>query len=128
MTHQASGVAPLVLRHNIDVQFNGLLEAIVLIPAPLCEADTEYIRHGAFETSLYTWFQRQAKKIPRAFARVCVHLASHVCLRSQSVASIVRPMLPDGRATVIPDWVRSVPLLVPQSRSKSAIRSCVWDA
>jgi glycosyltransferase involved in cell wall biosynthesis len=106
-------VLPYVLiRHRIDiVQINGLLEAIVLLPARLLGRRAIYTRHGPFETGLYKWYQEPAKFLPRVMARYCVHLASHVVCVSETVGALVRTIVPQDRVTVIPNWVRYLPAL-----------------
>jgi glycosyltransferase involved in cell wall biosynthesis len=100
----------VVVSRRIDiVQVNGFLEAILLIPARLLMCETVYTRHGPFELELYKWHQEPAKFFPRAVARVCAHFASRVVCVSETVGSLVAPLLPRGRVTVVPNWVTQRP-------------------
>jgi glycosyltransferase involved in cell wall biosynthesis len=117
----------LIVRHGIDVvQINGLLEAIVLLPARMLGCETVYTRHGPFETGMYKWYKQPGKFLPRILARYCVHFATHVVCVSETVGAIVRPILPKGRVTVIPNWVRKVPSFKTRPHGKSRAVNIVY--
>ncbi len=52
------GLLPMiVLRERVQiVVVNGLLEAVLLIPARLLGCEAVYTRHGPFEDDLYKWY------------------------------------------------------------------------
>jgi glycosyltransferase involved in cell wall biosynthesis len=100
----------VVIRHRIDiVQINGFLESIFLIPARILNCETIYTRHGPFETELFKWYKQPARFIPRILSRYCAHMASRLVCVSESVGAVFRPVFPEGRVTVIPNWVPHLP-------------------
>jgi len=107
----AIGVLPLIiLREQVQiVVVNGLLEAILLIPARVLGCDAIYARHGPFEDDLYRWYANPARYFPRLIARICVRFASHVICVSEDVGKCVRKVVPRERASVIPLWVPFIP-------------------
>jgi glycosyltransferase involved in cell wall biosynthesis len=102
------------------VQINGFLESILLIPARLLNCETVYTRHGPSETELFKWYKNPAKLVPRMLSRYCAHLASRLVCVSETVGAIYKPIFPDGRVTVIPNWVSHLPDY--QIRSKETTR------
>ena len=62
----------IILRERVQiVLINGLLEAVLLIPARLLGCDAIYTRHGPFEDDLYKWYANPARYFPRFIARLC---------------------------------------------------------
>ena len=107
----ALGLLPMiVLRERVQiVVVNGLLEAVLLIPARLLGCDAVYTRHGPFEDDLYKWYANPARYFPRLIARLCARFASHVICVSEDVGKCVRKVVPGERASVIPLWVPNIP-------------------
>lgn len=100
----------LVIRHRIRVvQINGFLESILLIPARILNCETIYTRHGPFETEIFKWYRHPAKFIPRILSRYFTHLASRIVCVSETVGELYKPIFPNGRVTVITNWVSRVP-------------------
>lgn len=96
----------LLVRYRIQiVQVNGFLEATLMLPARLMRRRTVYTRHGPFEMDMYRWYRQPLKFLPRALARVSVHLATSVVCVSETVGIGVRKIRPAVPMTVIPNWL-----------------------
>jgi glycosyltransferase involved in cell wall biosynthesis len=96
-----------MLRHRIDsVQFNGLLESALILPTRLFGRAAVYTRHGPFELEYYSLLRHPHKFLPRKIAQLSLRLASRTVCVSEAVAESVKPILPSGRFTIIPNWVR----------------------
>jgi glycosyltransferase involved in cell wall biosynthesis len=108
----------IILRERVQiVVVNGLLEAILLIPARLLGCDAVYTRHGPFEDDLYKWYANPARYFPRLIARLCARFASHVICVSEDVGKCVRKVVSKERASVIPLWVPCIPPYDGQKRN-----------
>ena len=107
----AFGALPMIiLREHVQiVVVNGLLEAVLLIPARVLGCEAIYARHGPFEDDLYKWYGNPTRYFPRLIARLCARFASHVICVSEDVGKCVRKALPGKHASVIPLWVPSIP-------------------
>ncbi len=101
----------IILRERVQiVVVNGLLEAVLLIPARVLGCDAVYARHGPFEDDLYKWYANPARYFPRLIARLCAGFASHVICVSEDVGKCVRKSSSRGtRISVIPLWVPNMP-------------------
>jgi len=96
----------LLLRYRIQiVQVNGFLEATLMLPARLLGRRTVYTRHGPFEMENYRWYRHPLKYLPRALARISVHLATRAVCVSETVGIGVRKIRPPVPVTVIPNWL-----------------------
>jgi len=96
----------LVAREEIDtVQVNGFLEATLMLPARMMGLRAVYTRHGPFEMEMYKWWRQPLKFLPRALARVSVHLATSVVCVSETVGTGVRAIRPMVPVEVIPNWL-----------------------
>lgn len=96
----------LLLRYGIQiVQVNGFLEATLMLPARLLGRRTVYTRHGPFELAGYRWYRNPLRFLPRALARISVHLATSVVCVSETVGIGVRKIRPPVPVTVIPNWL-----------------------
>jgi glycosyltransferase involved in cell wall biosynthesis len=96
----------MILRWRIDsVQLNGLLESALILPVRLLGRAAVYTRHGPFELEYYSPLRHPHKFLPRKIAQWSLRLASHAVCVSEAVAESVKPILPPGRFSVIPNWV-----------------------
>jgi glycosyltransferase involved in cell wall biosynthesis len=96
----------LLVRRRIQiVQVNGFLEATLMLPARLLGCRTVYTRHGPFEMENYRWYRDPLRYLPRALARISVHLATSVVCVSETVGLGVRKIRPPVPVTVIPNWL-----------------------
>lgn len=100
-------ILPVILiRDDIDqVQVNGFLEATLMLPARLLGRRAVYTRHGPFEMELFPWYRAPLKFLPRALARLSVHLATRVVCVSETVGVAVRKIRPSVPTVVIPNWL-----------------------
>jgi len=96
----------LLIRDRIDiVQVNGFLEATLMLEARLLGRRAVYTRHGPFEMDLFPWYRKPLKFLPRALARISVHLATQVVCVSETVGIGVRKIRPAVPTVVIPNWL-----------------------
>jgi glycosyltransferase involved in cell wall biosynthesis len=96
----------LLLRDRIDIiQVNGFLEATLMLEARLLGRRAVYTRHGPFEMDLFPWYRAPLKFLPRALARISVHLATQVVCVSETVGIGVRKIRPAVPTVVIPNWL-----------------------
>lgn len=96
----------LLLREKIDIiQVNGFLEATLMLEARLFGRRAVYTRHGPFELDLFPWYRAPLKFLPRALARLSVHLATQVVCVSETVGIGVRRIRPRVPTVVIPNWL-----------------------
>jgi glycosyltransferase involved in cell wall biosynthesis len=102
-------ILPLILvRRGIDmVQVNGFLEATFMLEARLLGRRAVYTRHGPFEMELFPWYRAPLKFLPRALARISVHLATQVVCVSETVGLGVRKIRPAVPTVVIPNWLEA---------------------
>jgi glycosyltransferase involved in cell wall biosynthesis len=100
----------LILRERVEVVVvNGLLEAVLLIPARLLGCEAIYARHGPFELDLYKWYSKPWRYFPRLTAKLCARFASHLICVSEEVAKGVRAVYRNKNVSVIPLWVPDPP-------------------
>src|SRR5947209_2596843 len=78
--------------------------------------ETAYTRHGPFEMDLYSLYRQPFKYLPRMLSRYGANLASRLVCVSESVGSLCMPLSPEGRVSVIPNWVTTLP--DPRGRSE----------
>jgi glycosyltransferase involved in cell wall biosynthesis len=105
----------ILLRDRIDIiQVNGFLEATLMLEARLLGRRAVYTRHGPFEMELFPWYRAPLKFLPRALARISVHLATQVVCVSETVGIGVRSIRPAVPTVVIPNWIagQGVPQIV----------------
>jgi glycosyltransferase involved in cell wall biosynthesis len=96
----------ILLRDRIDIiQVNGFLEATLMLEARLHGRRAIYTRHGPFEMDLFPWYRAPWKFLPRALARISVHLATQVVCVSETVGIGVRTIRPPVPTVVIPNWL-----------------------
>jgi glycosyltransferase involved in cell wall biosynthesis len=96
----------ILLRDRIDIiQVNGFLEATLMLEARLLGRRAVYTRHGPFEMELFPWYRAPLKFLPRALARISVHLATQVVCVSETVGIGVRKIRPAVPTVVIPNWL-----------------------
>jgi len=96
----------LLVRHRIQiVQVNGFLEATLMLPARLLGRRAVYTRHGPFELENYRWYRNPRRFMPRALARMSVHLATQVVCVSETVGIEIRQIRPSVTSSVIPNWI-----------------------
>jgi len=96
----------LIQRDGIDiVQVNGFLEATLMLLARMMGCGAVYTRHGPFEMEMYSWWRQPLKFLPRALARVSVHLATEVVCVSETVGIGVKKIEPPVPVVVIPNWL-----------------------
>jgi glycosyltransferase involved in cell wall biosynthesis len=107
----ALGLLPIIaLREQVQIVLvNGFLESVLLLPARLLGCEAVYARHGPFEDDLYRWYENPVRYFPRLMSRLCVRVASHVICVSEDVGKCVQRVVPQGRTSVIPLWVPSLP-------------------
>ena len=103
----AAVMLPLILiRDRIDtIQVNGFLEATLMLEARLLGRKAVYTRHGPFEMELFPWYRAPLKFLPRALARISVHLATQAVCVSETVGIGVRKIRPTVPTVVIPNWL-----------------------
>jgi glycosyltransferase involved in cell wall biosynthesis len=103
----AAAMVPfLIARDEIDiVQVNGFLESTLMLPARMLGSGTVYTRHGPFEIEMYPWHRQPLKFLPRALARISVHLATQVVCVSETVGTGVKKIEPPVPVVVIPNWL-----------------------
>jgi len=96
----------LIERDGIEIiQVNGFLESTLMLLARLMGCGAVYTRHGPFEMELYPWYRQPLKFLPRALARISVHLATEVVCVSETVGSGVRKIRPVVPTVVISNWL-----------------------
>jgi glycosyltransferase involved in cell wall biosynthesis len=96
----------LILRHRVQImQVNGFLESTLMLLARMLGCRTVYTRHGPFEMDQYTWYKQPLKFLPRALARISVHLATSVVCVSETVGIGVKKIKPPVPVVVIPNWL-----------------------
>jgi len=96
----------ILLRDRIDIiQVNGFLEATLMLEARLLGRRAVYTRHGPFEMELFPWYRAPLKFLPRALARISVHLATQVVCVSETVGIGVKRIRPAVPTVVIPNWL-----------------------
>ena len=121
-------ILPLILvRNRIDIiQVNGFLEATLMLEARLLGRRAVYTRHGPFEMELFPWYRAPLKFLPRALARISVHLATQVVCVSETVGIGVRKIRPAVPTLVIPNWLagQSVPQIVRNEPGQQIIIVC----
>jgi glycosyltransferase involved in cell wall biosynthesis len=103
----AALVLPVMLvRDRIQIiQVNGFLEATLMIFARLLGRRAVYTRHGPFEIGNYKWYESPLKFLPRALARISVHMATMVVCVSETVGIGVKKITPPVPVVVIPNWL-----------------------
>ena len=95
-----------ILRYRIQImQVNGFLESTLMLLARLLGCRTVYTRHGPFEIAQYKWYKQPLKFLPRALARISVHLATSVVCVSETVGIGVKKIKPPVPVVVIPNWL-----------------------
>jgi glycosyltransferase involved in cell wall biosynthesis len=100
----------LLVMHRIQtVQVNGFLEATLMLPARLLGRRAVYTRHGPFELEDCRWYRNPLRFLPRALARISVHLATEVVCVSETVGAEVRKIRPPVPVSVIPNWIPDQP-------------------
>ena len=114
----------LLIRYRIQImQVNGFLEATLMLPARLLGRRTVYTRHGPFEMDNYRWYRQPLKFLPRALARISVHLATSVVCVSETVGMGVRKIQPAVPVTVIPNWLSGqAGIQMPRPNSDEPVR------
>ncbi len=96
----------LIQRDGIDtIQVNGFLEATLMLLARMMGCGAVYTRHGPFEMEMYPWYRQPLKFLPRALARISVHLATEVVCVSETVGTGVKKIEPPVPVAVIPNWL-----------------------
>nr|WP_281383428.1 glycosyltransferase family 4 protein [Granulicella aggregans] len=117
----------ILLRDRIDIiQVNGFLEATLMLEARLLGRRAVYTRHGPFEMELFPWYRAPLKFLPRALARISVHLATQVVCVSETVGIGVRKIRPAVPTVVIPNWLagQSAPQMVRCEAGREVVIVC----
>ena len=121
-------ILPIVLlRDRIEtIQVNGFLEATLMLEARLLGRRAVYTRHGPFEIELFPWYRAPFKFLPRALARVSVHLATQVVCVSETVGIDVKKIRPAVPTVVIPNWLarQDAPQIVRDQTTREIVIVC----
>jgi len=103
----AAAMVPfLMMRDEVEtIQVNGFLESTLMLLARMLGCGAVYTRHGPFEMEMYAWYRQPLKFLPRALARISVHLATEVVCVSETVGIGVKKIRPAVPVVVIPNWL-----------------------